>query len=51
MKIGKNGYFILIHFYSNNMLFKEGRKYPPLQGLVKGAKLCLNPYLFGWLEK
>ena len=21
------------------------------QGLVKGAKLCLNPYFFGWLEK
>ena len=19
------------------------------QGLVKGAKLCLNPYFFGWL--
>ena len=22
-----------------------------IQGLVKGAKLCLNPYFFGWLEK
>ena len=22
-----------------------------LQGLVKGTKLCLNPYFFGWLEK
>ena len=21
------------------------------QGIVKGAKLCLNPYFFGWLEK
>ena len=21
------------------------------QGFVKGAKLCLNPYFFGWLEK
>ena len=21
------------------------------QGLVKGAKFCLNPYFFGWLEK
>jgi len=21
------------------------------QGLVKGAKLCLNPNFFGWLEK
>ena len=21
------------------------------QGLVKGAKLCLDPYFFGWLEK
>ena len=21
------------------------------QGPVKGAKLCLNPYFFGWLEK
>ena len=21
------------------------------QGLVKGVKLCLNPYFFGWLEK
>ena len=20
------------------------------QGLVKGVKLCLNPYFFGWLE-
>ena len=23
----------------------------PIQGLVKGAELCLNPYFFGWLEK
>ena len=22
-----------------------------MQGLVKGAELCLNPYFFGWLEK
>ena len=22
-----------------------------IQGLVKGAKICLNPYFFGWLEK
>ena len=22
-----------------------------VQGLVKGAELCLNPYFFGWLEK
>ena len=22
-----------------------------IQGLLKGAKLCLNPYFFGWLEK
>ena len=22
-----------------------------IQGLVKGAELCLNPYFFGWLEK
>jgi len=21
------------------------------QGLVKGAKLCLNPYFFSWLKK
>ena len=21
------------------------------QDLVKGVKLCLNPYIFGWLEK
>ena len=21
------------------------------QGLLKGVKLCLNPYIFGWLEK
>ena len=24
---------------------------PPLQGLVKGTELSLNPYFFGWLEK
>ena len=24
---------------------------PSIQGLVKGAKLCLNPNFFGWLEK
>ena len=22
-----------------------------IQGLVKGAKICLNPYFIGWLEK
>ena len=41
-----------------SQLSKEINKVPLLlqnlgftQSLVKGAKLCLNPYFFGWLEK
>ena len=42
---GYNGYITHIVYQENY------QSVTPNQGLVKGAKLCLNPYFFGWLEK
>ena len=52
-KLKKNDYKILFNPKMGGIEcgLKEGGHDSTSQGLVKGVKLCLNPYFFGWPEK
>ena len=45
-------FFGLFSSFGTKKFFKKFKgRYALCQGLVKGAKLCLNPYFFSLLEK